>query len=358
MSCQYCHKKIPSESVYCMFCGRKVNKAVSTHRRGNGLGSVFQTPSGTYAAEVTIGFYIKDGKQKRKYARKYGFKTKKDAVLYLETLRDNKQALLSPTFADLFARLDISKPKQYAYNKAWERIAPYLASRKIADVSSAELQEIAETAETYYTRRDIKTVLSKCYQLAMRDDLASINKAQFIELPPKELTERLTFTDEQISLLWSDFKTPSLVTAAALVMLYTGMRTGECKGLRRENIHLAEHYCTGGIKTEKGKRRKIIIPDKLIPVFEFLLEKDPTKSELFDVGKNYLPEHWQAKRQALGFGSQLTLYSCRHTYITRLTALGVSPAMLQELAGHEDYETTLNYTHLSIAERLNEVNKL
>ena len=356
MNCQYCKKKIPPESVYCMFCGRKVNKAISTHRRGNGLGSVFQTASGTYAAEVTIGFYIQNGKQKRKYARKYGFKTKKEAVMYLETLRDNKQALLSPSFADLFARLDISKPKQYAYNKAWERVAPYLASRKIADVSSAELQEVAETAETYYTRRDIKTILSKCYQLAMRDELASINKAQFIELPPKEQTERLTFTAEQINLLWLDFETPSLVTAAALIMLYTGMRTGECKGLRRENIHLAEHYCTGGIKTEKGKRRKIIIPDKLIPVFEYLLQG--SSEMLFDVGKNYLPEQWQKKREQFGFPEQLTLYSCRHTYISRLTALGVSPAMLQELAGHEDYETTLNYTHLSISERLAEVNKL
>ena len=339
-----------------MFCGRKVNKSVSTHRRGNGLGSVFQTPSGTYAAEVTIGFYIQNGKQKRKYARKYGFKTKKEAVMYLETLRDNKQALLSPTFADLFARLDISKPKQYAYNKAWERISPYLASRKISDVSSAELQEIAEIAETYYTRRDVKTVLSKCYQLAMRDELATINKAQFIELPPKEQTERLTFTDEQINLLWLDFKTPSLVTVAALIMLYTGMRTGECKGLKRENIHLSEHYCTGGIKTEKGKKRKIIIPDKLIPVFEYLLQG--SSEVLFDVGRNYLSNQWQKKRDELGFGSQLTLYSCRHTYISRLTALGVSPAMLQELAGHEDYETTLNYTHLSITERLTEVNKL
>ena len=51
-------------------------------------------------------------------------------------------------------------------------------------------------------------------------------------------------------------------------------------------------------------------------------------------------------------------YCCRHTYITRLTALKVSPAMLQELAGHEDYETTLEYTHLSVADRLSEVNRL
>lgn len=49
---------------------------------------------------------------------------------------------------------------------------------------------------------------------------------------------------------------------------------------------------------------------------------------------------------------------CTATYITNLTALKVSPAMLQELAGHEDYDTTLEYTHLSIADRLAEVNRL
>ena len=32
--------------------------------------------------------------------------------------------------------------------------------------------------------------------------------------------------------------------------------------------------------------------------------------------------------------------------------------MLQELAGHEDYDTTLDYTHLSVNDRFIEVEKL
>ncbi|MBR1723426.1 MAG: site-specific integrase [Ruminococcus sp.] len=74
--------------------------------------------------------------------------------------------------------------------------------------------------------------------------------------------------------------------------------------------------------------------------------------------KNDFYDEWTAKRAALGLREELTPYCCRHTYITRLTALGVSPAMLQELAGHEDYDTTLDYTHLSVAERLDAVNRL
>lgn len=113
---------------------------------------------------------------------------------------------------------------------------------------------------------------------------------------------------------------------------------------------------TGGAKTEKGKNRKIIIPDKLVPVLNWLLSFDG--EELFPFGRNYLHEQWEKKKEVLNVNRALTLYCCRHTYITRLTALNVSPAMLQELAGHEDYETTLNYTHLSIDDRLKAVNQL
>ncbi len=75
-------------------------------------------------------------------------------------------------------------------------------------------------------------------------------------------------------------------------------------------------------------------------------------------GRNAIYDSWNAMRDRLGLRSCLTPYCCRHTYITRLTALKVSPAMLQELAGHEDYDTTLDYTHLSVADRLAEVNRL
>ena len=115
---------------------------------------------------------------------------------------------------------------------------------------------------------------------------------------------------------------------------------------------------TGGIKTERGKRRKLIIPDKIAPIIEPLVGKSKSGRLYYYNKPEFFYNDWTDKRTALGFRGNLTPYCCRHTYITRLTALGVSPAMLQELAGHEDYDTTLDYTHLSIADRLNAVNLL
>jgi len=46
-------------------------------------------------------------------------------------------------------------------------------------------------------------------------------------------------------------------------MLYTGMRSGEIRSIKKENIFLDENYMIGGIKTEAGKGRIIPIHPKI-----------------------------------------------------------------------------------------------
>lgn len=75
-------------------------------------------------------------------------------------------------------------------------------------------------------------------------------------------------------------------------------------------------------------------------------------------GKNDFYDAWAEKRKELKIHECIMPCCCRHTYITRMTALKVSPAILQELAGYEDYDTILEYTHLSVEERLKEVNRM
>jgi len=163
----------------------------------------------------------------------------------------------------------------------------------------------------------------------------------------------------EFSTLWDDFSaSPSAITAGMLTMLYTGIRPGELLTIRAENVHQSEHYMTGGIKTAKGKNRKIILPDKLMPVIGYLISNSKRGLLLYYSCADDFYGEWRSKRAELALSEALTPYCCRHTYITNLTALKVSPAMLQELAGHEDYDTTLEYTHLSVADRLAEVNRL
>lgn len=365
MLCIKCKQDIPDGSNFCNICGAKQIQALhGTKKRGNGQGTVYKRGN-SWTAQVTLGYYMQNGVKKRKIAQKYGFKTKKEAAAYIPTLftapeEKNKTITVSELWELFQCDLNtLSKSKKTAYRIAWRKIQSEVEYRTIDSFSVSELQElIDEAAPSYYTRRDIKTLLSHMYKIAIRDDYTDKNRAEFIKLPKLVSSERETFNQEDTEKLWKDFeKSPCFITAGILVMLYTGIRPGELLTIRCENINLDEQYMTGGIKTNKGKNRKIILPNKLLPVIKYLISNN-IHGKLLARNEDNFYEDWREKRSELSLREELTPYCCRHTYITNLTALKVSPAMLQELAGHEDYDTTLEYTHLSIADRLKEVNRL
>lgn len=362
-----CNAEIPDKSNFCNICGAKqVSQPKNTKKRGNGQGTVYKRPNGTWTAQVTLGYYLKDGKKKRKVAQKYGFKTKKDALAYMQTLYDIPEKQKTITISELWEIYQnsdmnsLSAGKKTHYRTAWRKIESEVSYRTIDSFTVSELQNLIDNAApTYGPRMDIKQLLSHFYKIAIRDDYVDKNKTEYVKLTKPASKERQVFADEEIDILWSDFNaSPSRIIAGMLTMMYTGMRAGEMLKMRSENVHIDLHYMTGGIKTVKGMKRKIIIPDKLIPVLQFLIAEAKNGKILYYNPPNEFYTDWKEARARLGIREELTPYCCRHTYITRLTALKVSPAMLQELAGHEDYDTTLIYTHLSVEDRLEEVNKL
>lgn len=364
--CIKCGKNLPDDAAYCMYCGRiQTARKRSKRTRGNGTGTVYRDRGSNWIAEITVGYYMQDGKLRRKSRRKYGFRTKKDAVNYLAALQTASEQRKHITVSELYAMFtessdDLSRSKRQAYRTAWRKISDAIGYRSIDDITVPELQELVDaTGTSYYTKRDIKSLLSHCYKLAIRDDYTDKNRAQYIQIGRLEASEREVLTEEEIRLLWDDYRQqPTAITGQMLIMLYTGIRPGELLTIRTENVHLDEQWMSGGIKTAKGKARKIILPDKILPVMDQLLRSSRAGLIAWYNKPNDFYNAWIAKRSALNIREEITPYCCRHTYITRLTALKVSPAMLQELAGHEDYDTTLEYTHLSVTDRLAEVNRL
>lgn len=367
MLCVKCKQNIPDNSLFCNICGAKQELAERhNHKRGNGQGSVYRSSYNTWTAEITLGYSIKNGKKNRKKLKKSGFKRKKDALDYLIVLASQTEQRKKITVSELWELFKKSKyeklsnSKKTAYNIAYNKIEKDIGFYDIKKLNVADLQLLLDSKGTsYYTKRDIKNLLSHLYKIALQDDYCDKNKAAFLMLPELQTEEREIFKEKDIDILWKDYNdSPSIITGHILIMLYTGMRPGEILTVKKENVFLNEHYLTGGIKTKKGKNRKIILPDKIIPIIINLMESSDSDLLTPYSADNDFYDDWALKRSELHLREKLVPYCCRHTYITRLTSLKISPAMLQELAGHEDYDTTLDYTHLSVEERLEEVNKL
>ncbi len=367
MQCTKCRNEIPEESCFCSFCGIRLKPPVrSARKRGNGQGTVYRRKNGKWQAEITLGYSVRNGKKYRKRLTKGGFERKKDAVAYLSVLKADQNPKKQITVSQLWELFrntrmqQISPSRQRAYTAAYHKIADAVGYRKIDELTVRELQDIVnQFGISYDTKSDLKILFSQLYLLAVRDDYAPKNKAVYIQLPEPVRPEREIFTEREITEIWTDYRlNPSPIAAHLLIMLYTGMRPGELLTIRRENINLEEQYLTGGIKTKKGRNRKIILPDKILPVIRYLMTIKTDGTLTCYQSAYFLRRDWKLKKAELHIRDELALYSCRHTYITRLTRLKLSPAMLQELAGHTDYETTLLYTHLSVADRLLEVNRL
>ena len=90
MKCRKCKSELPEGSKYCNMCGAKVAVERKPKSRGNGTGTVYKRGANWIAVIVT-GFELdSDNKMHRKTRSKGGFKTKREALEYIPTLKLQK----------------------------------------------------------------------------------------------------------------------------------------------------------------------------------------------------------------------------------------------------------------------------
>ena len=202
------------------------------------------------------------------------------------------------------------------------------------DLTINDLQELVNSScSSYYPARDVRSLLNALFRLAAADD-REVNPVlpSLLQLPKMEEAQVEPFTEEEQLKLWYSYEAGRWNAALPLIMIYTGMMTGEMRQLRKDMINLEEKEISGaGLKTKERKKKAILLPDDILPVLEDVISRSPT-DQLFPMKDDNFYRLYYAALADAGITRHLTPYSCRHTTATVLAVHeNVAPQTLQRV---------------------------
>lgn len=374
MICKKCRKEIPDVSVYCMWCGRKQVQAERIKRRPNGAGSVTKV-KGKLAKpwrarmtlnghSVTVGYYETQAEGFKAIASYEPPQSSVRKDMDLGAVYDAWSAVKY----DLLSRQAVDN-----YKAAWKRLGK-LSAVSVCAIKSQDYQQIIDAMVRDKMSRSscdkVRNLASQLSQWAMQNDLIDKNYAEFLVMPQrKENSDREYFTDDEVDLLWS--ACDDSAARIVLVMLYTGMRINELFSLKVSDLHLDEDtghgrkvsYVIGGEKTDAGRNRVVVLHSRILPFVrqwfdeacldgsQYLVRlssSKPRKSKGKIDDHNFRTRQYYPLLERLGI-MPLPPHKARHTFASRGAKAGVSQTVLQNLLGHEKYETTADYyTHVDL----------
>lgn len=256
------------------------------------------------------------------------------------------------------------------YSKAYITHLSHLKNRAIRSIMYNELQN-AVSKPVISTSKSLKTLLNGVYKLAMKNNIVDKDISQLLEINHTRAYSKKTFIFDRELIIKirkysneSNYERFKKIADMILIMLYTGMRFGEIRNIKKENIFLEENYMIGGIKTEAGIDRIIPIHPKIKDLIILYYNEFSEKDYLFSQSKSYrafsevtFVNNYLDFRKLLNFPHNR--HSTRHTFITEFKKIGISESKLKKIVGHESSDVTDGvYTHYEPKDLLIEVKKL
>lgn len=351
--CRKCKREVPEGALFCPWCGISQTPTKRKGRtRPNGTGTAFKRGD-TWTARVVVGWKRGEGgKALPVYRSKGGFKAKRDALQYCDTLRQDQPKKAAPKLVEYWETYrdgeyaQLGKSKRMAYDIAWRKLAP-LHWRPVDQITVAELRSTcAQVAHTYYTVRDCKSLLTRLFLLASADGWCSKDLPSYIVLPKLEEKERQAFDESEQRALWALYESGDLRAAIPLLMICTGMMPGEMQALRVEHVHLADHKILGvGMKTKVRRQSPIYLPDDVLPMVEDLLAHAQPSGYVWPRDAKKWYASYYAALEAAGC-RRLEPYCCRHTTATRLAITeNIAPQTIKRMMRWSTSKMLDRYAH-------------
>lgn len=142
--------------------------------------------------------------------------------------------------------------------------------------------------------------------------------------------------------------------AAIVLLLGTGIRRSELIGLDRKDYD--KHGKTIRIVRKGGDEQMVELNDEVCMALDMYLQKRTDKlAPLFVSARNrrLSPEglFLVVKNLLKSAGLKGSTHTLRHTFVTALIRQGVPLAVVQQLVGHKNAQTTVRYTHIISSDR-------
>ncbi len=336
--------------------------------RGNGQGTAYRRGD-VWEACVVVGWRSpaeEGGNPIPIKRRKSGFKTKKDALAYCQTLLANdttlKQAPRLLYYWETYKKNEytkLSKSKQTAYRIAWNKLKP-LYDLRVDRIGVEDLRmAVAENCQTYYPAKDCKNLLSNLFSLAAADGYANKDLPSFIVLPKLEEKEREAFTEDEQAALWRLYESGDRTAAIPLLMIYTGMMPGEEQALKVEHIDLDNRIITRvGQKTKVRKETPIVIAQSIVPLVQDLIDHAMPSGYIFKRSEDEWYSLYYAALEAAGC-RRLTPYCCRHTTATALAVTeNIAPQTIKKVMRWSTSKMLDRYAHPETSDALSAVDSI
>ena len=372
MICPKCKATPPDDAIFCHVCGKKLTatKKSRAKSRGNGTGCAYYDSVHRYWIAQVVDGYRKPEDESKQWIpikkTKGGFKRREDALAYCPTLKNGPQKPQEAPYLKEYWETykngsyeALSPSKKQAYRTAWKKLEK-IHDTRIDQLTVAMLQDlVGEKCTSYYTARDVKTLLISLFKIAAADGYARQEIPTFIQLPSLEETEQTPFSELEQKALWKQYEKPDLRAAVPLLMIYTGMMPGEAMKLRVDQIDLDGRRIHGaGMKTKVRKKTDIVIADTIVPLVQDLIDHAQPSGYIWKrVEKDWYDNYYAVLKDA--GCRQLPPYSCRHTTATALAITqGIAPQTVKKVMRWSTAKMLDRYAHPDQADALAAVNAL
>jgi integrase len=213
------------------------------------------------------------------------------------------------------------------------------SSIKIPDVKRYRNARLDEGASEATVNREVST-LSKIFQVLIENEKLDRNPVRGVRRLPEESGRR------KVYLSASDFETivaglPDWHRPLVLVGYYTGMRQGEVRKLKRDQVDLDNRVIW--LYSEDTKERKpkpIPIHENLVPVLaqtlsgrvvglDYVFLKDGQLISRFVMHKS-----WMRTQRKTGIENPITWHDLRHVFKRNARRSGISSEVTKDIMGH------------------------